>query len=76
MLPPGSQHRSPLPWPSRPLIVHPHQLVWVGVGDRAKVEPGLKELKMGEIELLNPDGKPSSVVSSRASATSKPTAQF
>ncbi|HEY2546581.1 MAG TPA: pitrilysin family protein [Candidatus Acidoferrum sp.] len=39
-------------------IVHPDNLIWVIVGDRAKIEPGIKELGLGEIKLLDPDGKP------------------
>ena len=39
-------------------VVHPDQLVWVVVGDRSKVEPGIRELKLGEIRLIDADGKP------------------
>jgi zinc protease len=39
-------------------VVHPDQLVWVVVGDRAKIEPGLRELKLGEIRLIDTEGKP------------------
>jgi zinc protease len=39
-------------------VVHPDKLVWVVVGDRAKIEPGLRELKLGEIRLIDTDGKP------------------
>ena len=39
-------------------IVHPDNLIWVVVGDRAKIEPGIKELGLGEIRLLDADGKP------------------
>jgi zinc protease len=39
-------------------VVHPNQLVWVVVGDRSKIEPGLRELKLGEITLIDTDGKP------------------
>jgi zinc protease len=39
-------------------VVHPNQLVWVVVGDRSKIEPGLRELKLGEIKLIDSDGKP------------------
>jgi len=38
--------------------VHPESVVWVVVGDRQKIEPGLKELGLGEIKLLDSDGKP------------------
>jgi zinc protease len=39
-------------------VVHPNQLVWVVVGDRSKIEPGLRELKLGEIRLIDTDGRP------------------
>jgi len=37
--------------------VHPESIVWVVVGDRQKIEAGLKELGFGEIKLLDTDGK-------------------
>jgi zinc protease len=39
-------------------VVHPDQLIWVIVGDRSKIEPGIRELKLGEIRLIDSDGKP------------------
>ena len=36
--------------------IHPRQLIVVAVGDRAKIEPGLKELKLGPIEYRNESG--------------------
>ena len=36
----------------------PDKLVWVVVGDRAKIEPGIKELNWGEVKHLDPDGNP------------------
>ncbi len=39
-------------------VLHPDQLVWVIVGDRAKIEPGLRDLGWGEIWLLDADGGP------------------
>jgi zinc protease len=39
-------------------VMHPSQLIWVVVGDRSKIEPGLRELKLGEIRLIDTDGKP------------------
>jgi len=39
-------------------VVHPDSLVWVIVGDRSKIEAGVKELSLGEIKFLSPDGKP------------------
>jgi zinc protease len=38
-------------------VVHPESVVWVVVGDRQKIEAGLKELGFGEIKLLDTDGK-------------------
>jgi hypothetical protein len=39
-------------------IVHPDELVWIVVGDRAKVESAMRELGWGEIQLLDSDGDP------------------
>ncbi len=39
-------------------VVHPGQLVWVIVGDRSKIESGIRELGWGEIHLLDADGNP------------------
>jgi zinc protease len=39
-------------------VVHPDNLVWVVVGDRAKIEAGVREVGLGEIRFLNPDGTP------------------
>ena len=39
-------------------IVHPDQMIWVVVGDRSKIEAGVKELGLGEMKFLSPDGKP------------------
>lgn len=38
-------------------VLHPENVVWVVVGDRAKVEAGLKELDFGEVQLITVDGK-------------------
>ncbi len=38
--------------------VHSDQLVLVAVGDRAKIEPGLKELNLGPIEYRDTSGNP------------------
>jgi zinc protease len=37
-------------------LVHPDNLVWVVVGDRSKIEPGLRELGFGEVKLIDTDG--------------------
>jgi zinc protease len=39
-------------------VVHPAELVWVVVGDRAKIESGIRELGWGEIRFLDADGEP------------------
>ncbi|RMH23123.1 MAG: insulinase family protein [Acidobacteria bacterium] len=39
-------------------VVHPDELVWVVVGDRAKIEPGLRQLGFADIQLIDADGKP------------------
>ncbi len=38
-------------------ILHPDNLVWVVVGDRSKIEPGIRQLGLGDIKLLDADGK-------------------
>ena len=37
-------------------MLRPDRLVWVVVGDREKIEPGLRELGFGEIQLLDSEG--------------------
>jgi zinc protease len=39
-------------------VVHPDQMVWIIVGDRSKIESGIKELGWGDIQLLDQDGNP------------------
>jgi len=39
-------------------VVRPDNLIWVIVGDRAKIEAGIRELNLGEIKFLDADGKP------------------
>jgi zinc protease len=39
-------------------VVRPDNLVWVIVGDRAKIEAGVRELNLGELKFLDADGKP------------------
>jgi zinc protease len=36
----------------------PDKMVWVIVGDRAKIEAGIKELGWGDVKYLDPDGNP------------------
>jgi zinc protease len=37
-------------------VVHPNHLVWVVVGDRAKIEAAVREVGLGDVRFLNPDG--------------------
>jgi zinc protease len=39
-------------------IIYPDHLVWVVVGDRAKIEAGIRELGFGEIKFIDADGNP------------------
>jgi zinc protease len=39
-------------------LVHPDRLVWVVVGDRRKIEQGVRDLGIGEIAFLDADGNP------------------
>ena len=35
----------------------PDALIWVVVGDRAKIEQGIRELHLGEVQVIDADGK-------------------
>src|SRR6267142_5642777 len=39
-------------------VIHPDNLTWVIVGDRAKIEAGVREVNLGELHLLDAQGKP------------------
>jgi zinc protease len=39
-------------------FVTPSQILWVVIGDRAKIEPGIRALNLGEIVQLDADGRP------------------
>ncbi len=36
--------------------IHPENLIWVVVGDRAKIEPKIRDLGFAEIHLIDGDG--------------------
>ena len=38
-------------------VVHPDGLIWVVVGDLNEIEAGIRELGLGEVRLLDADGK-------------------
>ena len=38
-------------------LIHPNSLVWVVVGDRKMIEPGLNELGFGEVQVINSEGE-------------------
>ncbi len=40
------------------LVIHPDNFTWVIVGDRAKIEAGVRELGLGEIKIIDADGNP------------------
>ena len=37
-------------------VLHPDQMIWVVVGDRAKIESGVRELRLGEVHVIDADG--------------------
>jgi zinc protease len=37
-------------------VLHPDNLIWIVVGDRAKIESGIRELNVGEVHLIDADG--------------------
>jgi zinc protease len=39
-------------------VIRPDKLVWVIVGDRARIEAGIRELQLGPITLIDADGNP------------------
>ncbi|HEX6083289.1 MAG TPA: pitrilysin family protein [Thermoanaerobaculia bacterium] len=39
-------------------VVRPDNLVWVIVGDRAKIEKGIRELNLGPVQFIDADGNP------------------
>jgi zinc protease len=39
-------------------VVHPDNLIWIVVGDRAKIEVGIRELNLGEIRFIDANGNP------------------
>ena len=41
-------------------VLRPDKMVWIIVGDRAKIEQGLKELNLAPVTVLNADGNPAS----------------
>jgi zinc protease len=40
------------------IVIHPDNLVWVVVGDRSKIEAGVRSLNFGEVQFLDSDGNP------------------
>jgi zinc protease len=37
-------------------VLHPDNLIWIVLGDRAKVESGLRALNIGEVHVIDADG--------------------
>ncbi len=42
--------------PAAQEVVRPENMVWVVVGDRAQIEPGIRELNLGDIRYIDGDG--------------------
>ena len=38
-------------------LLEPDRLIWVVVGDRSKIEAGIRELNLGELRVVDADGK-------------------
>jgi zinc protease len=38
--------------------IHPDRLVWVVIGDRAKIEAGIRQLQIGDVKFLDANGNP------------------
>jgi zinc protease len=39
-------------------LIHPEALTWVVVGDLAAIEPAVRKLAIGQVQVLDPDGNP------------------
>jgi zinc protease len=39
-------------------VIHPDHLIWIVVGDRAKIEAGIRATGIGELHVIDPDGNP------------------
>ena len=39
-------------------VLHPDHLIWIIVGDRAKIEAGVRAENLGELHIIDPDGNP------------------
>jgi len=39
-------------------VVKPENLIWIIVGDRQKIEKGIRELNIGEVQIIDADGNP------------------
>ncbi|HWD99215.1 MAG TPA: pitrilysin family protein, partial [Bryobacteraceae bacterium] len=39
-------------------VIHPDHLIWIVVGDRAKIEAGIRAASIGELHVIDPDGNP------------------
>jgi zinc protease len=39
-------------------VIRPDNLIWVVVGDREKIEKGIRELNIGELRIIDADGNP------------------
>jgi predicted Zn-dependent peptidase len=51
--------------------IEPQVLTWVVVGDLAKIEEGVRSLNLGEVQVVDADGKPVATPAAAAAATKK-----
>jgi hypothetical protein len=38
--------------------MHPDRLIWLIVGDLAEIEQQIRDLELGDVQVLDADGKP------------------
>jgi zinc protease len=38
--------------------IRPDEVIWIVIGDLSEVEKGIRELKLGDVIRLDPDGRP------------------
>ena len=39
-------------------VIHPDRLIWLIVGDLAEIEQQIRDLELGDVQVLNADGQP------------------
>jgi zinc protease len=57
-------------------VVHPDNLIWVVIGDRARIESGIRQLNFGEVRFIDADGNPITSTEQRIAAKAKQSLQL